>query len=147
MMKDESGFTLLELIIVLILSLLILGLVSVNFVGLSDSAKFQTAVRDFSTRLRQARILAKINGQPQKITINLESGEYGLEGQKLKKIPSQVAFKIVDPYEGEIRNGTYLLVLEPNGGGAGPIFEFSFRKKTVRVQIDPLRGAEIVEQQ
>jgi prepilin-type N-terminal cleavage/methylation domain-containing protein len=46
--KGESGFTLLELIIVMILSLMILGLVSVYFANFLSSARLQATVREFS---------------------------------------------------------------------------------------------------
>jgi general secretion pathway protein H len=139
--KDESGFTLLEVILVLLLSLLILGLVMVSFSGMLSSARLQATVREFSTTLRQARDLARIHGEEQGWTINLDSGEYGVEGRKVRKIPSNLELKIVDSINGEIRSGQYRLVFEPNGGMEGATFQLSNKKKSFAIELDPLLGA------
>jgi Tfp pilus assembly protein FimT len=141
--RNESGFTLLEVIIVLLLSLLILGIVMVSFAGLLSSAKLQATVREFSATLRQARDLAKIHGEQQGWTVDLDSGEYGIEGRKVKKIPSNLDFKIVDSVNGEIRSGQYRLVFEPNGGMEGATFQLSDKKKVFGIELDPLLGAVV----
>jgi general secretion pathway protein H len=140
---NESGFTLLEVIIVLMLSLLILGLVMVSFSGLLSSARLQATVRDFSSSLRQARDLAKIHGEPQGWIINLDSREYGVEGRKVRKIPSNLQLKVVDSLEGEIQNGQYRLVFEPNGGMEGASFQLTDKKKTFAIELDPLMGTVV----
>lgn len=141
--KNESGFTLLELMMVMILSLMILGLVMVYFANLFATAKLQATVREFSATLRQARNLAKINGEPEGLTIDLDAREYGLDGRKAKKIPSNLDFKIIDETAGEIQSGRYRLLFEPNWGGAGVAFQISGKKKTVRIQLDPLMGTTV----
>jgi general secretion pathway protein H len=141
--KSESGFTLLEVILVLLLSLLILGLVMVSFFRLLSSAKLQATVREFSTTLRQARDLARIHGEEQEWTINMDSREYGIEGRRVRKIPSNLELKIVDSINGEIRSGQYRLVFEPNGGMEGATFQLSDKKKSFAVELDPLLGALI----
>jgi general secretion pathway protein H len=138
--NSESGFTLLEVIIVLLLSLLILGLVMISFSGLLASAKLQATVRDFSTTLRQARDLAKIHGEQQGWTLDLDSREYGIEGRKIRKIPSNLELKVVDSINGEIQSGQYRLVFEPNGGMEGATFQLTDKKKVFIVELDPLMG-------
>jgi len=145
MKHKQAGFTLLELIIVMILSLLILGLVTVYFANLLSSVKLQAASREFSTTLRQARTLAKINGQPQGVIINLDSKEYGLEDREPRKIPSSVDLIIIDPTEGEIRSGQYRLVFEPNWGNPGLTFRLSDHKKVLSIFLDPLSGATVTK--
>ena len=141
--KNESGFTLLEVIIVLMLSLLILGLVMVSFTGLLSSAKLQATVREFSATLRQARDLAKIHGEQQGWTVDLDAKEYGIEGRKVKKIPSNLELKIVDSINGEIQSGQYRLVFEPNWSMEGATFQLSDKKRTFRIELDPLLGAVV----
>ncbi len=145
LLKRESGFTLLELIIVVVLTLLILGLVPLYFSNLLSSANLQATVRDFSTTLRQARNLAKINGEPQLVTIDLNTREYGIDGRKIRKIPSSLEFKIIDPTSGEIQGGLYRLIFEPNWGGEGVSFQLSNGKKAILIRLDPLMGAVIAQ--
>jgi type II secretion system protein H len=145
MKHKQAGFTLLELIIVMILSLLILGLVTVAFANLLSSVKLQAASREFSATLRQARTLAKINGQPQGVMINLDSKEYGLEDRVLRKIPSPVDLVIIDPVEGEIRSGQYRIIFEPNWGNPGLTFRLSDKRKVLSICLDPLSGATVIQ--
>ncbi len=143
--KNESGFTLLELIIVLMLSLLILGLVTVSFANLLSSAKLQATAREFSATLRQARNLAKIHGEPQGWSVDLDSKEYGIEGQPVKKIPSHLELKIVDSTGEEIRSGQYRLVFEPNWSMESVQFQLSDKKKAIGIGLDPLLGAVVTQ--
>jgi type II secretion system protein H len=145
MKKKEAGFTLLELIIVIILSLLILGLVMVYFANLLSTVKLQAAVRDLSTTLRQARTLAKINGEPQGVTVDLDAKEYGLDGREMKRIPSSISLKIIDPSAGEIQSGQYHLVFEPNWGNPSLTFQLSDKKKVMSIALDPLSGATAIK--
>jgi Tfp pilus assembly protein FimT len=142
--KNQSGFTLLEVTMVVLLSLLILGLVMVSFSGLLSSAKLQATVRDFSATLRQARDLAKIHGEQQGWTVDLDSGEYGIEGRKVRKIPSNLELKVVDSIEGEILSGQYRLVFEPNGGMEGATFQLTDKKRFLAIELDPLMGAVVI---
>jgi prepilin-type N-terminal cleavage/methylation domain-containing protein len=145
MQDKQAGFTLLELIIVIILSLLILGLVMVYFANLLSTVKLQGTVRDFSTTLRQARTLAKINGAAQGVTINLDTKEYGLDGREMKKIPKNLSLKIIDPSAGEIQSGQYHLAFEPNWGNPNLIFQFTDKKKVISLALDPLSGAVVTK--
>ena len=140
---NQSGFTLLEVIIVLLLSLLILGLVTVSFSGLLSKTKLQATVREFSASLRQARDLAKIHGESQGWTLDLDAREYGIEGRKIRKIPSNLELKIVDSIYGVIQSGQYHLVFEPNGGPEGASFQLSDKKKVFGIELDPLLGAVV----
>jgi prepilin-type N-terminal cleavage/methylation domain-containing protein len=143
--NGESGFTLLELIIVMILSLMILGLVSVYFSTFLSSARLQATVREFSATLRQARNLAKINGEQEGVIIDLDIREYGLEGRKARKIPANLELKVIDPTAGEIMSGKYRLVFEPNWGGEGTVFQLSNKKKAVLIHLDPIMGTVVAQ--
>jgi prepilin-type N-terminal cleavage/methylation domain-containing protein len=145
MKNKQAGFTLLELIIVIILSLLILGLVMVYFANLMSTVKLQAAARDLSTTLRQARTLAKINGVPQGVTVNLDAKEYGLDGREMKKMPGSISLKIIDPSAGEIQGGQYHLAFEPNWGNPSLTFQLSDKKKVMSISLDPLSGATVTK--
>jgi prepilin-type N-terminal cleavage/methylation domain-containing protein len=145
MKNKEAGFTLLELIIVIVLSLLILGLVMVYFANFLSTVKLQAAVRDLSTTLRQARTLAKIHGEPMGVTINLDSNEYGLDGREMKTIPGNIRLKIIDPSAGEIHNGQFHLAFEPNWGNPSLTFQLSDKKKVLSISLDPLSGALVTK--
>jgi prepilin-type N-terminal cleavage/methylation domain-containing protein len=140
----RSGFTLIELMIVLFLGTLILGLTALFFAQALAAGRLHATARELSATIRQARALTKINDTRQVVSFDLDAGEYRLEGYGRKKIPPQVQLKVLDPYQGEIQHGPYRLVLEPNRGLEGGLFQLSSKKRSVQVQIDPIIGSTVV---
>ena len=140
----RSGFTLIELLIVLFLGTLILGLTAMFFAQALAAGRLHATARELSATIRQARALAKINDTRQVVSFDLDGREYGLEGYGRKKIPSQVTLKVLDPYEGEIVQGHYRLVLEANRGLEGGLFQLSSNKRSVQIQIDPILGSTVI---
>ncbi|MCU0579252.1 MAG: hypothetical protein MUF69_06860 [Desulfobacterota bacterium] len=142
--RDPWGFTLIELMIVLFLGTLILGLTAMFFAQALAAGRLQATAREMSATIRQARALTKIHDSRQVVSFDLDGREYGLEGYGRKKIPAQVTLKVLDPYQGEIEHGQYRLVLEPNRGLEGGLFQLSSKKRSLQIQIDPILGATVV---
>lgn len=143
-LPGRSGFTLIELMIVLFLGTLILGLTAMFFAQALAAGRLHATARELSATIRQARALAKINDTRQVVFFDLDGREYGLEGYGRKKIPAQVTLKVLDPYEGEIVQGHYRLVLEANRGLEGGLFQLSSKKRLVQIQIDPILGSTVI---
>jgi len=141
----NSGFTLLELIIVLFLIALILGLSTILFVNILPSSRLNATAREMSATIRHAKHLALINGEKQTITINLDSGSYGMEGIVHKNIPSGITIKVIDPLLGEIRNGEYTIIFSATGGIEGGTIVLSTNKKTASIQLDPVVGSVVIK--
>lgn len=141
----NSGFTLLELIIVLFLIALILGLSAILFVNILPSSRLNATAREMSATIRHAKHLALINGEKQTITINLDSGSYGMEGIIHKNIPSGITIKVIDPLLGEIRNGEYTIIFSATGGMEGGTIVLSTNKKTASIQLDPVVGSVVIK--
>ncbi len=141
----NSGFTLLELIIVLFLIALILGLSTILFVNILPSSRLNATAREMSATIRHAKHLALINGEKQTITINLDSGSYGMEGIIHKNIPSGITIKVIDPLLGEIRNGEYTIIFSATGGMEGGTIVLSTNKKTASIQLDPVVGSVVIK--
>jgi prepilin-type N-terminal cleavage/methylation domain-containing protein len=142
--RKRSGFTLIELLIVLFLGTLILGLTAMLFGQSLEAGRLQATARELSATIRQARALTRINDIRQVVFFDLDAREYGLEGYRPKKIPPQVHLKVLDPYQGEIRQGRYTLIVEPNRGLEGGLFQLSSKKRSVQIQIDPILGSTVV---
>jgi hypothetical protein len=140
-----SGFMLLELIIVLFLMSIILGLSAVYFANSLPGYRLNATVRSISTTVKEARAFAKILNEQQVVTIDLENRQYALEGHTPKDIPSDIAVKVVDPVEGEIIEGQYLITVHTTGGVEGGTIVLSNDRKTVSIQIDPIIGTVRIE--
>ncbi|MBE0427321.1 MAG: prepilin-type N-terminal cleavage/methylation domain-containing protein [Nitrospirae bacterium] len=142
-MKNNKGFTLLELIIVLFLITLILGLSLVLFANFLPSNRFKATVRDFSTTIRQARALAQIHGERQIVTIDIDSKKYGIEGRFIKNIPPDIQIKVMDPISGDIHEGRYQFIVHSIGIEGGTVVLWDDKRKA-SITIDPVVGSLVI---
>ncbi len=140
-----DGFTLLELVIVIVLITLVIGIATIFFANTLSTSKFNTTIRDISSTIRDARSLAQIHGEQKAITIDLDSKTYWVEGKKVREIPSDIQIKIIDPLYGEIFEGKYQIVSNALGGVAGGTIVLWNEKKTVSIQPDPIVGSVVVK--
>ncbi|MBI5674265.1 MAG: prepilin-type N-terminal cleavage/methylation domain-containing protein [Nitrospirae bacterium] len=143
--NPEAGFTLLELIVVMLLITLILALSTAFFANTLPSSKFNAAVREMTTTIRQASHLAQSKGKMQTIVINLDSGVYGIEGRGQKDIPHGTNIKVLDALTGEVISGEYRLVFYDTGAAEGGTVVLWNEKKRVNINLDPVMGAVITE--
>jgi prepilin-type N-terminal cleavage/methylation domain-containing protein len=141
----ESGFTLIELIVVMLLITLILGLAATFFANTLPSSRFNAAVRDMTATIRQAGRLAQATGRTQKIIINLDSGAYGIEGRAEKNIPDKAHIMVLDALKGEVSSGEYSLIFHNTGAAEGGTLILWNEKKKVNINLDPIMGAVITE--
>jgi general secretion pathway protein H len=144
-LRNRTGFTLLELLIVLFLVTLVLGLSGVFFANTLSSAKLNAAARDVSATVRHARALARINGESQVVSIDLDSRHYGIEGRTIKDIPPDVGIKVMDPFSGDIYQGQYNIVAYNTGAVNGCTVVLWNKKRTVSIQTDPVVGAVVIK--
>jgi len=145
-MKKNSGFTLLELIIVLFLISLIMGMAGVFFANTLPSNKFNATVREIVASIRYARSLAQANGENETITIDLDSKKYELLGRGEKSIPSEVNIKVVDPLSGDVTTGQYRLLFPSFGGAEGGAIVLWDKKRVASISLDPVVGSVVVKQ-
>jgi prepilin-type N-terminal cleavage/methylation domain-containing protein len=142
--KNSQGFTLIELTIVLFLGTLLLGLTTLFFAQTLASGRLTATARELSATIRKARSLARVSDTQQVLTFDLDGREYGLSGHPPKKVPAQLALRIVDPYQGEIRTGKYQLLVNSHRGLEGGTFYLSSKKRTIQVQLDPIVGSVVI---
>jgi general secretion pathway protein H len=139
-LSASSGFTLLELMIVLFLAMFMMGMGIVVMMGRLPAAKLDATVREMSAMMRQARILAKIQGEKQAIVVDLGARSYGIEGNKSRKIPEEIRLDIDDSLTGVADNGVYRLVFSPFGGIDGGTVMLSTGQRTIFIKPDPIMG-------
>jgi general secretion pathway protein H len=142
-LSASSGFTLLELMIVLFLAMFMMGMGIVVMMGRLPAAKLDATVREMSAMMRQARILAKIQGEKQAIVVDLGERSYGIEGNKSRKIPEEIRLDIDDSLTGVADNGVYRLVFSPFGGIDGGTVMLSTGQRTIFIKPDPIMGFRI----
>jgi general secretion pathway protein H len=136
----SGGFTLLELMIVLFLAMLMMGMGIVVMMNRLPAAKLDATAREMSAMIRQARTLAKIQGEKQAIVVDLGARSYGIEGKKSRKIPEEIRLEIDDSPTGVADNGIYRLVFSPFGGIDGSTVTLSTGQRSISIKPDPIMG-------
>jgi len=145
MKLNRSGFTLLELIIVIFLITLMVGLSAVFFANTLPSGRFNATAREIASTIRQAKHLAQLNGEKQVITIDMDSGSYGIEGRGEKKLPSGLRIKVTDLLTGDITSGQYHMTFHSAGSTEGGTVILWNDTKTAQIDVDPVAGAVIIK--
>lgn len=140
-----SGFTLLELMIVIFLVALLLGLSSFFFANNLSSTRLNAATREMSAVIRYARAHAQTNGAAQTLTIDTDTGEYELEDLGTKKLSADINIKVIDQTSGEVLQGKQQLVFQAIGGVEARTIVLSGGKKSVTIQMDPVVGSVVIK--
>ncbi|NWF51611.1 MAG: prepilin-type N-terminal cleavage/methylation domain-containing protein [Nitrospirae bacterium] len=142
--EDKSGFTLLEVILVLFIISLVFGMATIFFSNTMPSNKLNATAREISAAIRYARTLALVNNEKQTLTIDLDSRFYGIEGSLGKNIPNDINIKIIDPLLGDVVKGKYSFSFYESGGIEGGTIVLSIKKKIVNIELDPVVGSVII---
>ena len=94
--QSELGFTLLELMIVLLISIIGYAAVSTNVSSGNQTTKIQVAARDLASALRYAHGQALVDRIPVSVAINLENNTYLISDQdKQFQLPSELEISVV----------------------------------------------------
>ncbi len=144
-LTHEAGFTLLELIIVIILISIAFGISVVSFSNRLPSERVDATAREMIAMFRQAHTEAATTGRLHVLNVEIDARQYGIEGGVLKSIPDDVSIKIADPSYGELISGEYRFTFGPFGSTEGGTIILSSGKKTVAIQTDPVLGALLVQ--
>ena len=138
---NSSGFTLVELLVVLAVLALALAVVPPSLTGAIDSARFKSAQRDLVSALRYARSRAVNSQQAASVDINVKQGTMQVAGrQRTLSVPDDVALTLVtaqreqlSAYEGAIR-------FYPDGSSTGGQVRFSRDGQVWSIDVDWLTG-------
>lgn len=137
----NSGFTLLELIVVLLLISLIAGISVVTFTGALSSGKLDATARSLVAAMKHARVMAIMNGEAQSVFVDLDTGTYGIEGRDGRPFPKGITVAVTDLLDVRQTSGRSLFTFDPLGSIQGGEIILSTPKRSVAVRPDPLVAA------
>jgi Tfp pilus assembly protein FimT len=157
LLDNVRGFTLLEIILVLVFIGLIAGLTTPFVMSTLERIKHQTEAREINSALRYARSEAITRKTATTFNANIDSKNYWLSSKEAKK--SSVN-KTLDPgfsmlhitsKEETIDNGSFSIIFYPRGnssGGTIRIAKVSPGKSdsAYEITIDPITGNSRIEQ-
>ena len=141
-----GGFTLIEIMMVMVLILIVLGVSTVFFSGMLPSQNLSAAGREVSAMLRFARLLAKNGGEPRAVFFNLDTGRYGIQGVQTRRVPQGITLRITDSLEGEITRGEHSILFNESGGVEWGRVTLTGGRKVLHIDLDPVLGAVVLRQ-
>jgi general secretion pathway protein H len=142
----KRGFTLLELLVVLLIISLLVGLVPPLFTGAVPGAKLKAAVRDLAVALRLARNQAITRDLETQVSLNLESPAYTVGRQAPHALPTGVQLKVdTGPGQYAAPAGNHVLRFFPDGSSSGAVITLISGERGYRLQLGWLTGRITIE--
>ncbi|MDD5712203.1 MAG: prepilin-type N-terminal cleavage/methylation domain-containing protein [Smithellaceae bacterium] len=138
----DTGFTLLEVIIVLLLAALMMGLTGIFVVQHMSSQEIKATASNISSVIKRARTMASANWKTQEISFDMERGTYSANGRQYR-VPAGLTVSVSDAIKGEISDGTYVFNIQPGGQMDGSAVILRGRSKALLIKGDPVKGAEV----
>lgn len=140
--KTQQGFTLLELIIVLVVSVLGFAAVGSNISSGNQSTRLQAAARDMASALRYAHGQALVTRQPVSVSVNLDENSYRISNKdKVYFMDEQIEISVVVAEE-EMQEGKEASIrFFADGSATGGRITLEWGKQLRRIDVNWITGA------
>lgn len=134
------GFTLLEVLIVLVIGGLLVGVVATS---LSEGPVLRKAARDVAASLRHARATAVMHQQPLVWKLDTQAQTYWLDGGKSpekRQLPKAVTAKLNTSASEISTNGQGGIRFYPDGSSTGGSVELAYNQQTFKINVEWVTG-------
>ena len=137
-MRKKQGFTLLELIVVLVIIGIISGVAVPRFTGSFDSIRFRKTMNELVYFLREARIKAMSNAEATNVVFDLRGGYCYNEDERIFIMPHEIEI-FTDKIEARDEQ-TRILTFYPNGTALEDKLGFVCDNMVAVLHVEPLGG-------
>lgn len=145
-MAQQRGFTLLELVVVLVIAAAIYALLLGVPMRGATSADLKAAARTIASGLRQAQTTAMATRRDATLNLDLESREFTVAGDKEpRKLPGDVDLKLYTAESEVTSEHTGAIRFYPDGSSTGGRITLASGKRRYVVDVDWLTGRVSVE--
>lgn len=139
------GFTLIEIMVVMVLIALIMGFVATSMSRSISSAEARAASRNLVASLRYTRARAIIDKQETVFQVNTEERSYQAPGRKLVTLPEGVDVTITTARSEVTSESVSGIRFFPDGGSTGGHIELTVNDREYRVNVAWLTGESKLE--
>jgi general secretion pathway protein H len=140
--KSTRGFTLLEMMVVLVIAGLMLALVPPLFSGAVSGTKLKGSARDLAMVLRETRSQAIIHNTEQLVHLDLETPRYRVGNGKPQALPEDVAMAVELITGARVTEMTQHVVrFFPDGSSSGELITLSGGSQAYHLQLNWLTGS------
>ena len=137
-MQRDQGFTLIELIIVLVIMGIVAGVAIPRYAGSFDSIRFRKTMSDLVSFLREARIKAMGTAGKYHVTMDLHRGICWNDDKKILKLPRNIEV-FTDKIEARDER-TKIFAFFPNGTALDEKLCFVCDTMVAVLHVEPLGG-------
>jgi general secretion pathway protein H len=138
--KRSAGFTLLELIVVLVIMGLGFAAIGINLSSGNETTELKVTARDMVSALRHAKGLAQMSHKETVLTIDFAENSYTVSGHdKVYEIP-QTIDTTMHTGQSELTDGTGSMRFFPDGSSSGGWIKLERGKMAWRMDINWLTG-------
>lgn len=117
-MRQERGFTLIELMVVFAILGLVMAIAPSAYDKMKTSMDYRDAVRGVVTEMRAARQQAVLTGRDTAFAVDLEHKQYGVQGGKPRPIPDDIEMRAIVA-DSEAKGAHFAIRFLPSGGASG----------------------------
>lgn len=149
--RGQKGFTLFEMIIVVVLMGTLAGLVLPAASGVLSRVNQQSSVREVTSAMRYARSKAVTAKVPVAFQAEFAKNRYWLEDlqsgkvSKVRELQPEIVFREYDNGEDTVTDGTFTIIYYPRGNTSGGAVRLSApreddEREWFEIAIDPVTG-------
>lgn len=139
--RRNQGFTLLELMIVLTISVLALTVVAIRIGSGDQSTKLMITARDLASAMRYAHGQALLTHQPVAVVINLDDNSYRIsEQERIYSFPEAIEVSL-EIAEEEFAKGEGGIRFFGDGSSTGGRVTLQWGAQLLRVDVNWITGA------
>ena len=144
--RNQRGFTLVELIVVMVIIALMMGLVAASLSRSVSSAEARAATRKLVANLRYTRTKAIVDKQEKTFSVDIENRSYTAPGRKAITLPDGVELSLTTARSEMTDENVGGIRFFPDGGSTGGHIEMYVNGREYRVDVAWLTGEATLRQ-
>jgi len=141
----NRGFTLVEVMVVMVIVALIMGMVATSMSHSVSSAEARASARELVASLRYTRARAILDKSEQVFEVNTEDRSYQAPGRKLVELPEGVDVTITTARSEITEEDVAGIRFFPDGGSTGGHIELMVNDREYRINVAWLTGETSLE--
>jgi general secretion pathway protein H len=139
------GFTLVELMVVMVIIALVMGMVATSMSRSISSAEARASTRKMVASLRYTRARAIIDKQEQIFAVDTDNRSYKAPGREQVKLPEDVDVTITTARSEVTSEAVSGIRFFPDGGSTGGHIELTVNEREYRINVAWLTGETSIE--
>lgn len=143
----HKGFTLIEMILVMVIAIMLLGAVGPRVAAGIGSMRFRASAQEIASALRYVRAKAVSEERETALTINLDDHVYDVDGGEQYSIPEEVDIDVYTTTAEVYGNNQAGFIFYPDGSASGGRITLEYHGQKRLIYINWLTGlVEVLEQ-